>query len=240
MASVLAQKKKSRIKIMSSRNFEKPRAINYEEDLVLDIDFLQCIEEISFIEDIIINATSIAEIGSGYGRTAYGIIMLFPSIKQYYLIDLPPVLQLAKEFLKIVLDDKDYNKLVFIKAETLSQKELEIDLCLNINSFQEMPSNTIQDYLQFIDKSSLFFYTNNTVGKFKPELCEMQFTESTKLALEASLLTQQIDIFCIDELKAARQKFLEAFRPSNQWTCFKHGECSPWPHYYQALYSKSS
>lgn len=227
------------LKNIKNRSYGNPISINFLNDLEVDIDYLHGVKEVMFIKDTLEECESIVEIGAGYGRTAHSILSLSKQIKKYCIIDLPDVLPFSSRFLKNVLDIDDYKKIDFISTHEINLNfDKKFDLCININSFQEMSTDVIFDYLLFIDKNCNFFYSNNKVGKFKPELCSFDCNNSAKLALESGLLKTLLNIFNESDLTFARKCFVENFSPSKEWMCVKHDDVFPWPHYYQALYKK--
>lgn len=242
MAKSLTQQETNMLMKIPNRGHGNPMDIHYTTESTLDIDYLQCVKELSFLEDTLKHLRAIVEIGGGYGRSAHGILSVFPNIERYYIVDLMPVLRVAEKYLWCVLTEALFNKIVFIEACNFRSRleESPIDLCININSFQEMPIDTIRTYFTFIDNKCSMFYTNNTIGKFSPDLCGMPLNNPAKLALDVGILREQIDVFSQEERKLAQEKFLKVFTPSGQWACVQHEECVPWPHFYQALYKKSS
>jgi hypothetical protein len=231
---------RSLLKKINNRNFGQPLSIKYDENIEVDLDYILCIKELCFLEECLSTVHSVVEIGGGYGRTAHGILSLFSGIKAYYIIDLQPVLILAQQFLKHVLPKDLFKKIFFISVQSFNSLNIQTDLCININSMQEMQECVVKEYLLFINKQCKYFYTNNTVGKFLPSMCGFEETVSSKKAIQSGILHEYFNIFSDEERQTAQKKFLEAFKPSVSWTCLKHAECIPWPHYYQALYRKQS
>lgn len=225
---------------IKNRNFGNPTSINFSENLEVDIDYLQSLNEVKFLNETLNKSNTILEIGGGYGRSAHSILTLYPTIQKYFIIDLDVVLELAKKFLSTVLPQNLYSKFVFLRVDTDDNvfQNTSVDLCININSFQEMDPEVVRNYIHWIDQKCGYFYCNNTVGKFDSELCGFQKTASTKNALNSGLLQNKLNIFNEKEILEARKNFINAFRPSDLWECIKHSSCIPWPHYYQALYKK--
>ena len=242
MAQSLDKNDIDTLKQIKNRDLGNPLSISYTKDLEVDIDYLQGLNEMKFLNNVLRGITSICEIGAGYGRLAHSILSLYPSVEKYFIFDLKAVLSLSKNFLAKVLPRETYKKIVFLSVEQDSNNfnKISVDLCIGTNVFQEMESKVILNYLDWADKSCQFFYSNSTVGKFQPDLCGFTKDTSTKNALSSGLLTEIINIFNKDELKIARLKFIEAFKPSSNWECVKHATCTPWPHYYQALYHKTN
>ncbi|MDR0756037.1 MAG: putative sugar O-methyltransferase [Puniceicoccales bacterium] len=221
---------------IKNRAFGRPISIKYDENMEVDLDYILCIKELCFLEEYLTKICSVIEIGGGYGRTAHGMLSLFPNIKTYYIIDLQPVLMLAKQFLEHVLPKSLLKKIFFIPVQSFNPLNIQADLCININSMQEMPKCVVKEYLLFIDKQCKYFYSNNTIGKFLPSMGGFEEVLSSEKAIQSGILKKYLNIFSDKERQLAQKEFLEAFKPSTRWTCLKHAECVPWPHYYQALY----
>jgi hypothetical protein len=71
-----------------------------------------------------------------------------------------------------VLNEDEFGKLDFVNALTLTEDAYNyhsVDLIINIDSFQEMPPETIKYYLSRIINYARFFYSKNAVGKYRPE-----------------------------------------------------------------------
>lgn len=115
---------------------------------------------------------TICELGAGYGRNAYVALKAFPNCK-YVIIDIPPALYIAQEYLAKVLPDRKIMKfspfsnfddvreqyeqaeIVFLlphQAEMLPSKH--VDLFVNISSLHEMTLNQVESYFDLIDKKT--------------------------------------------------------------------------------------
>lgn len=113
---------------------------------------------------------NVAELGAGYGRLAYVFLRALPAAT-YSIIDIPPALNLAQEYLTRVLpeervfrfrrfrhyeDVREEFQAARIRFLAAHQIELlpakEIDLFLNISSLHEMTLAQIQNYLTQIDR----------------------------------------------------------------------------------------
>jgi len=125
-----------------------------------------------------LNKLNIAELGSGYGRTAY-IFLKQLSDCTYCIIDFPPALYISQQYLskvfpkdKIFLSRK-FTKYSQIKNEFESSRikflmphQIELlpkqtfDLFINISSLHEMTVTQIKNYFSQIDKlNRQYFYT---------------------------------------------------------------------------------
>ncbi len=224
-----------------NRNIFGGHTITYR-NIVLDLDYLQALEECLFIKDAMDSNCSLLEIGAGYGRTCHSIISLFPSINSYSIVDFPQMLNISKAYLSRVLTTKEFDKIQFLdfsQFRDLEKKKIYFDLVMNIDSMQEMPEQTVRDYLNFIDCHAQYFYTKNTLGKFSPEMTGAMSSAQVNPALSSGILRDTINIFCPDELAMAQQNFLIEFSPSKLFSAFKSGKTLAWSHYYQVLYKKS-
>lgn len=127
------------------------------------------------------NHTLICEIGSGFGGLAFHISRMLKKAT-YLLIDIPETLFIAgayiivndphakiyiydaktfsKEFVAINYQNFDY---MFIPNTALYKLEgIDIDLFINMMSFQEMPEGVVNDYLRFAyNNCSGFMYSSN-------------------------------------------------------------------------------
>jgi SAM-dependent methyltransferase len=94
---------------------------------------------------------SIAEVGGGYGRTAYVIAKLHPHIK-YVLYDVEPSIGLAKRYLNEVLPVNNF------EFNTPDELKGPCDLLLAINCLHEMKVEHVRDYFDYADKNASYFY----------------------------------------------------------------------------------
>lgn len=93
---------------------------------------------------------NIHEIGAGYGRTAYVIKTLHPSI-DYSIFDIEPTLSLSKKYLTSILGDS----LNFNTPENMNN---ECDLFLAIDCLHEMTSNMVKHYFDYANNMAKSFY----------------------------------------------------------------------------------
>ena len=115
--------------------------------------------------------TTVMEIGSGSGRTAYVILRLNKNIKKYIFVDISPALALAEKYISYVFNDKkifkyrDFNNFKDIEKEFNSSELIFllphqilmlpkgiIDLTINISSFHEMLHKQIALYFKEIER----------------------------------------------------------------------------------------
>jgi putative sugar O-methyltransferase len=125
------------------------------------------------------------ELGAGYGRNAHVFLTTFPKGK-YIVIDIPPALYVAQEYLSSVFPDKKiFTFRCFTQFKEIEQEfhnadivfllphqarmlpEKCIDLFINISSLHEMKMQQIKEYFNLIDKLTKgYFYSKQWfIGK---------------------------------------------------------------------------
>jgi putative sugar O-methyltransferase len=131
---------------------------------------------------------TIAELGAGYGRTAYVFINALLKCK-YVVIDIPPALYIAQSYLTSVFPRKrifsfrcfanfsdvenefEHSDIAFLlphQAEMLAEKS--VDLFINISSLHEMRLDQISVYFSLINKLTKgYFYTKQHLTSSNPE-----------------------------------------------------------------------
>jgi putative sugar O-methyltransferase len=109
--------------------------------------------------------STILELGGGYGRTAFVILSMHPSMK-YILVDIPPALWIAEQYLSSIFHDRrifryrSFDKfedianeyasaqIVFLLSSQLGKvPSNSADLVINISSLHEMRRDQIGHYL---------------------------------------------------------------------------------------------
>ena len=181
-------------KKLKNTSLGNPPGIIFKKRFIT-IDDCWTLEELIFLEKIIKKDFTILEIGAGYGRTAHGILNTF-KIGKYFIIDLNTNLQLAKRYLKKVLNKKNFDKIVFIPFEKFNFNQVvfknllekhnkfkennTVDLSINIDSFGEMKPKLIYQYLDFLKNVSKNFYFKNTVAKYMPRDLINHLSKSNK------------------------------------------------------------
>lgn len=121
---------------------------------------------------------SVAELGGGYGRTAYVFLKMLSKVS-YTVIDIPPALYIAEWYLSKLFDKnkifyyrrfksfssvrKDFEKakIRFLMADQIRLLPKKyVNLFINISSLHEMKRNQIKNYLIEIDRICKgYFYT---------------------------------------------------------------------------------
>lgn len=227
------------LKNIQNQKIGNPPTINYFNNEI-SIDYLLSTEEMFFLDEVLKKSKTVMEIGAGFGRLSHAIIQNFVNINRYIIVDLDEVLELAKIYMRMVLDENEFSKIDFISHKNIKKLEESgrIDISINIDSFQEIQESVVLDYLKFISKNSNYFYTKNAIGKYDPELVNIQFKNSSQIksALNMGLCKDIIDIFDSNEIQKARLTYLERFCPSN-FKVTKHEPCfGQYLYYYSALY----
>lgn len=211
----------------------------------VNIDHFFAIEEYTFLNGNLNfdGIKYIVEIGAGFGRTAQALIKLAGNIKKYSIIDIPEVLSLSFHYLEKVLSKKEFAKLNFVNALSLPDDRHNfgpVDLVINIDSFQEMPQETIRYYFERIISHSRLFYSKNAVGKYSPESVGLSDINQKQLldVFSLGLSTDVIDIFNEGELERARQKHVKQYRPSRLFSVIAQEPLGMFPYYLNVLYGK--
>jgi putative sugar O-methyltransferase len=221
-----------------------PVTLDAPSGQAINLDHFFSIEEYTFLKGNM-NLEKIAhvvEIGAGFGRTAQALIKLAGNIKKYTIIDIPQVLSLSRSYLAQVLNREEFAKLGFVNALSLPRDRLcfdPVDLVINIDSFQEMPKETIGYYFERIINDAHFFYSKNAVGKYRPESVGLYDVNEKQLldVFSLGLSTDVIDIFSERELEKARQKHVEQYRPK-QFGIIAQEPLGIFPYYQNVLYGR--
>ncbi|EKD41151.1 MAG: hypothetical protein ACD_73C00822G0007 [uncultured bacterium] len=211
----------------------------------INLDHFFSIEEYTFL-----NANldfgkigHVVEIGAGFGRTAQALIKLVGNINKYTIVDLPEVLALSSSYLEKVLSKDEFAKLDFVNALLLHAEPHDfhpVDLVINIDSFQEMPKETIGYYFEQVINYSSFFYSKNVIGKYRPESIGLYDVNEQQLldVFSLGLSTDVIDIFSAEELVKARQKHVKQYCPTKQFTVIAQEPLGIFPYFQNVLYQR--
>tara|TARA_R110000796_G_scaffold152865_1_gene269247 strand:+ start:2973 stop:3875 length:903 start_codon:yes stop_codon:yes gene_type:complete len=216
-----------------------PISIKYK-DVNFNLDYILSTNEVLFLKDDMLGVKSVCEIGGGFGRTAHAFLYNFNDIEEYYIIDLPNCLTLAKNYLQLVLPLDLYKKCKFISVENLDINDFpQVDLFINIDSFAEMDKETILNYLKLISIYGKFFYSKNPIGKYNPNdmgLLNIN-KEDINNIFQTGLCTNQLNVFDDDELHINLKKYIKAYKPNNNSTILKSSLSSPFYYYGDVLYN---
>lgn len=211
----------------------------------INLDHFFSIEEYEFLSaNLNFNKIhNVVEIGAGFGRTAQALIKLVGNIRKYTIVDIPEVLSLSTNYLEKVLSKEEFAKLEFVNALSLTKIRhdfQQVDLIINIDSFQEMPQETIDYYFEIIINNSNFFYSKNAVGKYRPESIGLYDIGDDNLldVFALGLSRDIIDIYNEEDLVRARQKHVEQYRPSKMFAVIAQQPLGIFPYYLNVLYER--
>jgi putative sugar O-methyltransferase len=208
----------------------------------IDIDYLFSVEEFLFLNNSLNtgNIKKVVEIGAGFGRTCHGLLTLSNIIEEYSIIDLPEVLELSSAYLKKAIPEH-FDKIKFIKnIDDSSINNLQPDLVINIDSFQEMPPEVIDNYMLKVISKSKMFYCKNPIGKYEPENVGLPKLKPDQLLDVYSLgYCQNIyDLFNENILIEARKKYCISYLPTGDWKLIADEPVEIFPYLQNALYYK--
>jgi putative sugar O-methyltransferase len=129
-------------------------------------DILQSADEFTTIMDFAgykpTDKKTILEIGAGYGRLPYMFLGMMPNAK-YIIVDIPTTLITAYYFLTRAYG-KDITKRVkfLLPHQIKTVKKGEVDLFINIDSFQEMTPEIVKGYFEEMSRiGGEYLYTKN-------------------------------------------------------------------------------
>jgi putative sugar O-methyltransferase len=216
-----------------------PIAVRSHGELVC-MDYLQAVLELAFVaRHVGLDGAAVLEVGAGYGRTCHAVLANHrPSA--YYIVDLENSLELARSYLRLVLDDDQFALVRFLTVDDLAAlpPDVRFDLCVNIDSFAEMDPSTVEDYLGFVAARCRHLYVKNPVGKYLDRSLDdhSQGDELVALALSTGPLRDVIDIHDSEAVRAQSTRFVAAYRPAPDWTVVADAWAEPWSYYWQALY----
>jgi putative sugar O-methyltransferase len=215
--------------------------------LEVNLDHFLSIEEFTFLEENnpLREVRHTLEIGAGFGRTAQELISLIPTLDSYTIVDLPEILELSRAYLRRAFQGRaEFKKIRFVNALSLpsGRYKQKNDLVINIDSFQEMPQETIKFYFRNFIEDAKFFYSKNAVGKYSPESIGLQGLNEKQLfdVFSLGLSTDVIDIFDERELKRARARHVQQYRPGENFSIITEAPLGIFPYYHNVLYGKIS
>jgi putative sugar O-methyltransferase len=143
----------------------------------------------------------VAEIGAGYGRLAYLMMIRFPRL-EYYIFDIPPALVMSQNYLAATLGDSAVERCnggVAVMEESSGRPKVKaclphqlelfsddyFDLAINISSFDEMAPEQVENYFSLIDKKCRgWFYIKG--HEKAPHWCEVSGGGLTELPYPAT------------------------------------------------------
>jgi putative sugar O-methyltransferase len=241
LADRLSPENRERLRRIRNRDVGGPITVRSAGDEVC-MDYLQAVHELEFMASVVhLDGMRVLEIGAGYGRTCHA--MLSNHDVEYWIVDLDNALSLARRYLHAVLDDDQLARVRFVPVSEVDEAltDKRFGLCVNIDSFAEMPPDTVRNYLELADARCDALYVNNPVGKYlDPSLDNhVQGAEVVAYALRTGLLREVIDVYDSEAVAARAKSFVEAYRPGAGWACLRHGAATPWSYYRQAIYERA-
>jgi putative sugar O-methyltransferase len=241
LAAGLGAEDWARLRRIRNREVGDPFTVRIDgEDICLD--YLQAVLELGFIERRLdLTEARVVEIGAGYGRTCHALLSNHDLVS-YHIIDLPNTLRLSRGYLHATLDAERFDKITFVPVDEVEQVlgSCRFELAININSFTEMPPDTVRAYLALIDRRCTAFYVKNPVGKYMDKTLDghTQGREVVRMALETGLLRQIVDIDDSRAVRAAVPAFIAAYQPGEAWSPVADDHALPWTYFWQALYRR--
>jgi putative sugar O-methyltransferase len=227
-----------------NRRFGNPHSILVDGEYV-DLDYVVSAFETRFILDVARKVSSVVEIGAGYGRTCHSMLSSIAGIEHYWILDLPLMLDISRQYLAHVLPAKLLERIRFIDVtmpDAISAVKLVPDqtLAINIDSLAEMDLATVRGYLEFVDKNTTYFYSNNTVGKYRPADVGEQLVreKDAQDAIRSGPLPNAIDIFDIDNVFERFDSYRNAYLPGGKWRVLAEADSPCYPHYRQVIYRR--
>lgn len=166
----------------------------YRNNKFYTYHFLTTLLEINFIKknSDFGNINNIIELGAGIGLLATAFLKIKKNLK-YFIIDIPPTLFISEYFLKSLnykvfgyndlinqkeenIDFKDYQVICLPSWKFYLLKKKNIDLFINIQSFQECEKEQTSNYLEIIlDIEPNYIYLHNLIEGHKKTLKKEQF-----------------------------------------------------------------
>ena len=204
-------------------------------------DYLQAVYEITTLFDSMdLNNKNILEIGGGYGRTCHAILSNV-NCKSYTIVDIEEMLGVSRAYLKKVLDPLLYKKIKFIGIEDFNNLKGEyFDLTIQIDGFNEMIKEVVEEYINFIDTNSFNFYVKNPVGKYKnTENVDTNHDDHIiDKALNSGIITDFIDIDDNRKITEASHNFVTVFKPSAEWELVHEAWSPPVSYCWEAFFKR--
>lgn len=228
--------------LSSKLNYGDPvtNAVNHKgKRITINLDYLMAFEDVEFLRPVHqVDIESVLEVGAGFGRLAHLLLLRLKSIKTYYIVDLPQVLNLSKAYLWKVLPQTCFEKLCFILPDQIPELVSElpgVNLAIQVDGLQEMTSESLDKYFSVFSNSQLFF-SKNVVAKYLPSHAGLEgLGPNVALTLGRSL--ELCDIWNTSDLESCYLKHLDYYRPK----LHDVKTSSPdrlFPHYCNILYER--
>lgn len=209
----------------------------------INIDYYLSVDEVMFLHGAIdlSKIHSVVEIGAGFGRTCHALLSL-ADISRYVIVDLPEVLNLSGQYLRRALPSAQHKKIEFINAQDFaSWSGIEADLSINIDSFQEMPPETVRSYAKHLVAYSRFHYCKNPIAKYSPASIGLSSEHAKTLDVFSLGLCQGvIDIFDDRALEKARADYVNAYLPGPGWSVRADRPLDIFPYLHHVLFDNGN
>ena len=113
------------------------------------------------------------EIGGGFGADAHLLLQMYPNIRKYLFLEIPPQLYVGTQYLKhffpqdvvdyrdtrsladIRFSDDDRREIICISPWQMERAEAEVDLFWSFSSFVHMESGTARNYAAHVKRLTL-------------------------------------------------------------------------------------
>ena len=202
----------------------------------VNLDYLLAFEEFEYLENSIVDISSIrriVEIGAGFGRTAHVLIEKLEELENYLIFDLPEMLEVSRNYLKSTLSHKQFEKISFTSSLDFDTSPY-FDLGIQIDGFQEMPTQTIDLIYSKILSVSNYVYLQNPIGKYLPESAglDVKFQE---IPFNLGRSLEVFDIWNLSEVNLHYKAHLEAYRPISHELLHSMPN-RLFPHYLHSIY----
>ncbi len=216
------------------------------KSLDINLDYLFSVDEFLFLDSAMDTRSvdTVIEIGAGFGRTCHALTRLLPHLDSYTIIDLPQLLKLSRAVLTRTVPDQ-MNKISFVDAtDENAWRGIESDLVINIDSFQEIPPETIDKYYESVIRNAGAFYIKNPIGKYTPDSVGVGTAAGNPARLQdvfsLGYCRDVIDIFDEDALLPARAAFVSAYAPGDDWRAAAQAPMELVPYYHNTLYLRTT
>ena len=151
--------------------------------------------------------------GGGFGRTAHALLEIIDTIEHYVIIDLPEILNISQNYLQQVLNEENFQKIIFVSSENQTNTHEQFDLCIQIDGFQEMTNETVNQYYEDIVSVSKYFLSVNPIGKYLPSTAGIQESFESKIAMKLGRSQNIVDIWdSLDMKKIGKYIFKTTLR----------------------------
>lgn len=201
-----------------------------------NLDYILAFEEIEYLESFIGNffeIKNIIEIGAGFGRTAHVLIERIERLESYVIYDLPEMLEVSIAYLQTVLHDSQFKKITFTSNIDFVESG-HFDLGIQIDGFQEMQSETINEIYSKFLANCTYVYLKNPVGKYLPASAGLE-VELLNVPLGVGRSIGVLDICNLSEVGLQVKNHLEVYRPALHELLHSQPD-RLFPHYIHSIY----